>query len=256
MNNYSLKKPMIWLRKQWPLPIYYQLKEALREQIESGVLKPHERLPSERELEETYHISRMTARRALSELEVEGYVYRQQGRGSFVAEPKIRQGLLRLTSFTEDMHARGLVPGARVIDVEVLSGDEELARRLKAAPDEQFVKIQRVRLANGEPMSLETSFLRRKFCEGIEKIDFTDRSLYKMLRDRYGIYLSRAEQVLEVKLADEYEAEILGVKKGAPMWMMERLTYLEDERTAIEYVRSIYRGDRYKLYAELDTKRR
>lgn len=239
-----------------PLPLYYQLKEILKAKIEGGKLKPHERLPSETELVQLFQVSRMTVRQALVELENEGFIRRRQGQGTFVAEPKLRQGLLRLTSFTEDMEARGLRPGARVLAVEVLSGEEELVRRLKAAPDEQFVRLERVRLADAEPMALEISFLRRKFCPGIEEIDFTDRSLYETLRSRYGIYLGWAEQTLEVKLADDYEADVLKVKKGLPMWRMERLTYLEDRATAVEYVCSTYRGDRYKLYTELEVRGR
>jgi len=241
----------MYIRKNSPLPFYYQLKEFLKEQIESGNLRPHERLPSERELEEQLGVSRMTARHALVELELEGYAYREQWRGTFVAEPKLRQGLLRLTSFTEDMEARGLRPGARVLVVEVLFGEEKLIKRLKATPDEQFVKIERVRLADGEPMALETSFLRRRFCPGIEGIDLTDRSLYETLRERFGIELGWAEQTVEAKLADEYEAEIIGVQAGTPMLLMERTTYLADGSTPIEYVRSSYRGDRYQLYVEV-----
>lgn len=234
-----------------PLPLYYQLKELLREQIECGALKPNQPVPSERELGEKYNISRMTARHALSQLEAEGFVYRKQGKGTFVAEPKIRQGLLKLTSFTEDMQSKGMKPGAKVVDMDVLSEDEELESKLGASPGEQFVKIQRVRTADGKPMALETSFLRRKFCPGIEEMDLNNRSLYKILEEQYQIFFSRAEQTLEPKLADEYEAQILGVDKGKPMLLMERTTFLEDSSTAIEYVRSVYRGDRYKFYIEL-----
>ena len=243
--------PPMYIRKNSPLPLYYQLKELLKERIESGALRPHERLPSERELEEQFGISRMTARHALSELELEGYAYREQGRGTFVAEPKLRQGLLRLTSFTEDMEARGLRPGARVLEVRLLSQAPELLSRFKAEPGEEFVKIERVRLADGEPMALEISFLRRRFCPGIEGLDLTDRSLYETLRERFGLELGWAEQTIEAKLADEYEAEVLGVQVGTPMLLMERTTYLTDGSTPIEYVRSSYRGDRYKLYVEL-----
>ena len=243
---------MIQISKSSPLPVYYQLKEALREQIVSGVLKPHERVLSERELEKSYNISRMTARQALSKLEAAGYIYRRQGKGSFVAEPKIRQGLLQLSSFTEDMQQRGLSPGARVLSVELVSPSADLIQRFQAEASEQFVRIQRIRLADGEPMALEFSSLRYKFCPGIEELDFTDRSIYETLRERYNIYLGCADQTIEVKSASEYETQVLNVKRGTPMWQMERLTYLEDKRTVIEYVQSTYRGDRYKLFTELD----
>ncbi|MGQ9734981.1 MAG: GntR family transcriptional regulator, partial [Candidatus Bipolaricaulia bacterium] len=225
------------------MPLYYQLKELLKAKIESGELRPHERIPSEAELVQLFHVSRMTVRQALVELENEGFIRRKQGQGTFVAEPKLRQGLLRLTSFTEDMEARGLRPGARVLEVRLCQAPE-LLPQLKAEPGEQFVKIERVRLANGEPMALETSFLRRRFCAGIEELDLTDRSLYATLRERFGLELGWAEQTVEAKLADEYEAEVLGVQAGTPMLLMERTTYLADGSTPIEYVRSSYRGDR------------
>jgi len=243
------RKP-IYIDRKSPVPIYYQLKEALKQQIESGALKPHERVPSERELEERYRISRMTARRALQELEAEGYIYRAQGKGSFVAEPKIRQGLLWLTSFTEDMRERGMRAGARVLRVEVVR-DERVARRLGVGPEEEFVLLQRLRTADGEPMALETSYLRHSLCPGLEGLDFADRSLYRTLQEEYGLRLGRAEQTVEAAVANTFEAELLGVKPGTPMLSMERITYLDDNRTPIEYVRSLYRGDRYKLYVEL-----
>lgn len=239
------------ISKKSPLPIYYQIKEILKEKIEGGALKPHEALPSERELGERYNISRMTARRALSELELEGYVYREQGKGSFVAEPKFRQALLKLTGFTEDMHDRGLKPGAKVLDLEVISNDPELAERFKASPEEKFVKLQRVRTADGEPLAIETSFLRRRLSPGIEKINFNDRSLYETLRKEYGIHLGRAEQTVEASLSSAYEAKVLTISEGMPVLSMERTTYLEDGVTIIEYVSSTYRADRYKFYVEL-----
>ncbi len=238
------------INRSSPLPLYYQLKEVLKAKIESGELRPHERIPSETELVQLFHVSRMTVRQALVELENEGFIRRRQGQGTFVAEPKLRQGLLRLTSFTEDMRARGMRPGARVLEVRLLQAPE-LLPRLKAEPEEEFVKIQRVRLADGEPMALETSFLRRRFCPGIEELDLTDRSLYETLRERFGLELGWAEQAIEAKLADEYEAEVLRVQVGTPMLLMERTTYLADGSTPIEHVRSSYRGDRYQLYVEL-----
>ena len=147
------------------------------------------------------------------------------------------------------MKGRGMRAGARVLEVRVLK-DEKVARRLKIDPGEEFVKLQRLRTADGEPMALEVSFLRCKLCPGLEKYDFNDRSLYKTL-EKFGLYLGRAEQTVEAKVADEFEAELLGVKPGTPLLSMERVTYLADGQTPIEYVRSLYRGDRYKLFVEL-----
>ncbi len=233
------------------MPLYCQLKDTLKAAIERGKLKPNDRLPPETELAQLFQVSRMTVRQALIELENEGFIRRRQGQGTFVAERKFRQSLLRLTSFTEDMQSRGLKAGARVLSVKVISGDENLMQRFEAAPDEQFVRLERIRLADGEPMALEISFLRRKFCPRIEEIDFTDRSLYVTLREEFGLELGWASQTIEAKLADEYEAKVLGVPVGVPLLLMQRITYLADGLTRIEYVRSSYRGDRYQLYVEV-----
>ncbi|MCF7891304.1 GntR family transcriptional regulator [Candidatus Bipolaricaulota bacterium] len=237
--------------KNSPVPIYYQIKELFKERIEGGDLEPHQRLPSERDLEKKYGISRMTARRALTELESEGYAYREQGKGSYVAEPKLRQALLELTGFTEDMKKRRMSPGARVIEQKLVDSDQELAAKLEVEVESKIFVLQRIRLAEGEPLAIETSHLRHEECEGIEEYDFEDRSLYDTLKNDFDISLSWAEQSVEATLADEFEAENLEIDKGTPMLMTERTTYLGDEETPIEYARSIYRGDRYKLFVEL-----
>ena len=237
--------------KSSPVPIYYQIKEFYKEKIENGNLEPHQRLPSERELEKRYEISRMTARRALTELESEGYAYREQGKGSYVAEPKLHQALLELTGFTTDMKKRRMSPGARVLEQKLIKCDEELAKKLNAESNEKIFVLQRVRLAEEEPLAIEKTHLRHKLCRGIEEYDFQDRSLYSTLREDFGMNLSWAEQSVEATLADEYKAEQLGVDKGSPMLMTERTTYIGDEETPIEYAHSTYRGDRYKLFVEL-----
>lgn len=239
------------LSRNSPVPLYCQLKDILKAAIECGKLKPNDRLPPETELAQRFQVSRMTVRQALIELENEGFIRRRQGRGTFVAEPKFRQSLLRLTSFTEDMQARGLKPGGRVLSIKVILGDKDLMQRFRATPDERFVRLERIRLADGEPMALEISFLRRKFCPGIEEIDFTDQSLYAILHEQFGLELGWASQTIEAKLANEYEAKLLGVQVGSPMLLMQRITYLADSLTPIEYVRSSYRGDRYQLYVEV-----
>ncbi len=245
-----VKGPLQRLRKDIPLPLYYQLKELIKHQIETKAFKPHDRLPSEIELSEVYGVSRMTARRALVDLENEGFVYRESGRGTFVAEPKLRQGLRRLTSFTEDIKARGMVPGAKVREVELVS-DEHVAQKLNVDATETLVKVQRVRLADNLPLALETSYLIHRYCPEIEQSDFTNISLYKVLNEQYGIYLGKAEQYLEAKSAGPLEAQVLEIEEGKSVLLMERTTYLDDNETPIEFVNSVYRSDRYRFYVEL-----
>jgi len=238
------------VHKDSPLPLYYQLKELLKRGIEQEAYHPHDRLPSEIELSKQFDVSRMTARRALVDLENEGFVYREPGRGTFVAEPKLRQGLLRLTSFTEDIKSRGMTPGARVREVALVR-EARSATRLGVPEDAPLVKVQRLRLADGSPLALETSHLVHRLCLGIEALDLADRSLYRLLHERYGLTLGRAEQYIEAKPAGPLEAEVLNLDKGKSVLLMERTAFLDDDRTAVEFVESVYRSDRYRFYVEL-----
>lgn len=241
-----------YVEKDSPLPLYYQLAEVLKTKIEEGQFDTHQRLPSERELSEHYDVSRMTARKALSEIESEGYIYRSQGKGSFVAEPKLRQSLFELTSYTEDMQRRGLSPGAKVLTTDVIEDDSMLVDKLDASPEEKFVKLQRIRLADDEPMALETSHLRRKFCPGIEDLDFQNESLYQTLKEKFNVKLKNADQWIEATLADSFHSKWLKVEEGSPMLSTERTTYTSQGNKAIEYTKAVYRGDKYKLFVVLN----
>ncbi len=239
------------LDKSYPLPKYYQLKELLREKIASGEWRPGDMVPSERELSERYHISRMTARQALSELATEGLLRREQGRGTFVAEPKIEHGLTRLTGFTEDMKARGLEPGARVIRLVLLAPPVLAMRALQIAPDKQIILLERLRLAGGEPIALETSHLYFSGVEGLLDENFENHSLYQILSEKYQISPARAVQKIGADLSTKREQQLLELWEGAPVLRNKRITYDQWGRP-FEYTESAYRADRYEFQAELN----
>jgi GntR family transcriptional regulator len=237
--------------KNHPLPMYFQLKELMREKIASGEWKPGDMVPSERELSEQYHISRMTARQALSELATEGLLRREQGRGTFVAEPKIEHGLTRLTGFTEDMKARGLLPGAKVVRLEVIRPPLLAMRALQITPDETIVLLERLRLAGGDPIALETSHLHFKGVENLLNEDFENNSLYQILSEKYQITPSRAEQKIGADLCSKREQDLLEISEGAPVLRNKRITFDQWGRP-FEYTESAYRADRYVFQAELN----
>ena len=147
------------LNKNTPIPLYYQLKQWVIEQIERGDLKPGDVIPSERELSERFEISRMTVRQALLELVIEGKLVREKGKGTYVASPKINQGLLKLTSFSEDMLSRGMKPGAQVVDVSVKPVFPSILQKLGMNPDDKLLVVTRLRMANDKPMALESTHL-------------------------------------------------------------------------------------------------
>jgi GntR family transcriptional regulator len=238
------------LDRQLPIPLYYQIRSRLLETIENGQLQPGDRVPSERELTERFGVSRMTARQAVSELETQGYLYRIQGKGTFVSAPKLDQPLLGLTSFSEDMRSRGLEPGAMVLGAQEVPAGARVARELCVVETAPVYRVERLRLAGGEPMALETAFVSAARCRGLLDVSLEHESLYAVLRERFGLHLVRAAQRLEAVAANPYEAELLHVHEGTPLLLLERVSR-DQADTPAEYVRSLYRGDRYRFVTEL-----
>jgi len=231
------------------IPKYYQLVEIIKGIARSGKLKQGIRLPSENELKEKYGVSNTTVRKAINELLQEGIIYREQGKGTFLAKTKINQNLTKVTSFTEDMLGRGLKPSSKVISVATISPSLGIANNLALNKGDKIVKIHRLRLANEEPMAIQTSYLSYKLCPGIQKEDLT-KSLTIILKDRYGLRLTKAVQSLHPSLADDYESKMLGINKGMPVLVVKRTSYLYNNQP-IEFLRSVYRGDKYEFLVEL-----
>ncbi|MBC7344772.1 MAG: GntR family transcriptional regulator [Clostridia bacterium] len=232
-----------------PVPLYYQLKEIFRSWITSGNFDSNQRFPSESELQERFRVSRMTIRRALSELVSEGFLVREQGRGSFVVKPWLKEQLGPLTSFTEEMRKSGIPCSSQILEFSLVF-DGEIAQKMSISLNEHLVRLQRVRIAYNEPIALQTNFIRYKFCPDLIERGLLEDSLYKTLEVAYGLKLCWAKQVLFAKPADEYEARVLQIKAGHPLLAFERLTYLETGEP-IEYVRSVYRGDKYRFVMTL-----
>src|SRR6266487_2934102 len=175
-----------YLDKNSHEPLYRQLAKLLISQIHSGDYKAGNRLPSERDLSEAYKISRITARQAIDLLFEDGLIFREQGRGTFVAEPRMRH-LQGLTSFTEDMKARGFAPHSRVLTQEVLEPDGELQSTLRVAAGQSVLHLVRLRTADDRPLAIQASYINLALCLGLENEDFKDQSLFALLRSKYYI---------------------------------------------------------------------
>ena len=233
-----------------PLPRYFQLKEIMRERIRSGEWKPGELIPSERELSEKYGISRMTARQAITELVNEGLFYREQGKGTFVSQRKITQQLIHLTGFTEDIRARGQRPGTKVLSATMHPADEETAGKLRINPGTPIFRLQRLRLADDEPLAIELSQISFKGCEGLLEDDLEHNSLYRLLEAKYGIALMEADQELEAGLTGSEEALLLKISVASPVLFTRRITY-SDRNQPIEYAKAVYCGNKYTFYTHM-----
>jgi GntR family transcriptional regulator len=242
------------IRDQTSLPIYQQLDAFIREKIDRGEWTPGTMLPSERQLSETHGVARMTVRQAISSLVADGLLTRVQGRGTFVARPPLRQALRKLTSFSEDMRERGLLATTRLLSREQLIADHDLALALAIPEGSPVLQLQRLRCADGHPVALEIAALRGDIAAPLAHEDLEHQSLYRLLEERCGVRILRASQELEAGVADETEARHLTVHVGAPVLHIRRksLGLWQGQEVLCEYVRSAYRGDRYRFYVELE----
>lgn len=232
-------------------PKYYQLASILREQIEEGRLNAYETIPSERNLEEIYAVSRTTIRQAIDLLVRQGFLYREHGRGTFVSPQKLQKGISELTSFSEDMRRRGLEPGQKILDISVTPAPENVRKHLELPEGCEVLRIERLRLGSGTPMGLQTSYIALPEGQTVtrEEIEQTG-SIYRLLQEKFHLIPTEADETLEVTLATPREAALLQISEGSPMLLSERTTYSQFRR-AIEFVKILYRGDRYRYYAKL-----
>lgn len=237
---------MVNLNRKSFEPLYYQISENIRAMIETGDLKAGDRVPSENELIATYNVSRNTVRQALRALESRGLVYTMQGKGTFVAPEPMRYGLLNLTSFSEEMYRRGLTPGSRIIELLEEVPPAKIATRLHLEPGAKAFKVERLRLANGEPMALNFSYVPAELCPTLNLNDLEKGSLYSLLELRYGLRIGYADQVIKPTVATRYEADLLQVTPGFPLLLTEGVSFLENG-TPVEYAKLIFRGDRYEF---------
>jgi GntR family transcriptional regulator len=224
--------------------------ERLRDGLEALIVhgQPGERLPSERELAATYGVARMTVRAALGRLARRGAIRRVQGDGTYIAEARFAQSPA-LTSFTEDMRARGIEPGAILIAQRREAADDRVAKYLGVSVSEPIVVVERVRTGNGEPVAVELAHLPSQRFPGLEEVDVVQRSLYDVLARDYGCVLRSCEQRVTAEPVGDEPAALLGVATGSPVLRIERVTR-DVNGIAVEFVSSVYRGDTYELHTE------
>lgn len=206
-------------------------------------------IPSERQLSAELGVSRLTLRAALDDLAREGYLIRRRGAGTFVSEPKIAQELT-MTSFTDDMRRRGMRPASKTLELRVTPAGARLGRLLHVSPSEPVVVASRLRLADGVSMAIETVHVCEKHVPGLTARDLEEHSFYELLRERYGIVIVGGEQTIEPTVTDEEESAALGVPLHSPAFRFERVTHSQAGEI-VEFVESIYRGDRYRLVTAL-----
>ncbi|MES1038598.1 GntR family transcriptional regulator [Peribacillus simplex] len=237
------------IQKNSPSPIYHQLEEEIKGAIQNHELVPGEMIPSEKEYTEKYGISRMTVRQAISNLVNGGYLYRQRGKGTFVAQQKLERPFQGLTSFSKDMTSRGLEPSTRVISFTEVKANHDLAAKLDVEAGAPIFELKRVRLADRLPMAYERLFISKDLALDLtEEIAVT--SIHDYVEKTFGLKIKH-DQVIEAGIAQKKEAQMLEVVEGAPVLLIERRSIL-DTNQPLGLVRSVYRADRYKFKINLE----
>jgi GntR family transcriptional regulator len=233
------------------IPYYIQLIDILKEKVQLGIWVAGDQIPGEQDLCELYGVSRTVVRQALRELELDGVITRRKGKGTFISSPKISEGLVqKLTGFYQDMVERGMKPATKVLHRNVSPASEKVARFLDIEPGEKVIDLLRLRSVNDEPIQLVTSYIPLEICPALATVDLTNRSLYEFMENECGVFIAKGRRYLEAVLANETEAALLGIERGAPLLMLDSISYSETGKP-IEYYHALHRGDRSRFEVEL-----
>ena len=233
------------------IPYYYQLIEIIKENIKAGVWMPGDRIPSEMEFCEQFGISRTVVRQALRELVTENIIVKRKGKGTFVAKPKIHEGLIqKLTGFYHDMVERGLEPKTKVLFQDIVPANKKIADYLDVQVGTEVVEIERLRYIHDEPIQVVTTYVPLHLSPKLAIVDLTHRSLYEYLETENGIKLYRGKRYIEAVLANQEEAERLEITVGDPLIMLDSVSYTKTGKV-IEYYHAVHRGDRTRFEVEL-----
>jgi GntR family transcriptional regulator len=227
------------------IPYYIQLMDILKEKVQLGNWAAGDQIPGEQDLCELYGVSRTVVRQALRELELEGVINRRKGKGTFISLPKISEGLAqKLTGFYQDMVERGLKPVTKVLHQNVTPSNEKVARFLNISLGDKVIEILRLRFVNEEPIQLVTTYIP------FASVDLTNRSLYEYLEQEAGIIITKGRRYIEAVLANETEAALLGIERGAPLLVLDSISFTENGQP-VEYYHALHRGDRSRFEVEL-----
>lgn len=229
-------------------PIYLQISDIIREAIENGEFSEYDRIWSEREIIESFEVSRNTAQGAIEELVKSGLVSRIQGKGTFVNKNRVNFGLQNLLSFSEATEIKGEIPSSKILAFTDEYPTNEIAQKLEIDPDSKVYKLDRLRLSDDLPMMHEVSYLPVLLFPDLSRFDFSKESLFNVLENEYHVQISWQKQIIRPIISSNNEVELLGVSIGIPCIVTEGITYLVDN-TPVEANWLVYRSDLYELSA-------
>lgn len=246
------------LDKRVPIPLYFQLKELIVEEIKSGKYEVDSLIPTEKELSEQFDISRTTVRQAVTELVQEGWLYRIKSKGTFIARQKIRQDFLqRLETFREQMERIGVKPSTQVLEFKRMKASREVAENLQIQEGEGVLYLFRRRFGDQEPVLTVETYIPLSYCAFLEDYDFENCSLYETMAKQKDTRIYRASRYVEAVEANAGDVRYLNIRRGAPIQLVHTVGYTE-AGVALEYSIARYRGDmsRFQLDVYVDAGKR
>lgn len=231
-------------------PLYYQLANIILNEIKEKNLKGDDKILTEREYCEKYNISRATVRQAISYLEQKGYIYKIQGRGTFVSPRIMKQKLLKFYSFTEEMKKQGKEPKSKILSFKEKQADEKVSKELKIEKEDSVYELIRLRIADDEAVMYEKTYMPTSKIKGLDKKELCKSPLYDILQNKYNIVFTKAVERFSTLSADKKISKALSILENSPIIKLQRWTYIGME--IIEYTVSFVRGDRFEFEVELN----
>ncbi len=233
-------------------PLYTRIQEYIAERILSGKLKPESKIQSEREFSEDLGVSRMTVRKALTELVNEGLLERKHGSGTYVAKPKITYESVEMVNYVDAMQQRNIATATQLLEFSEIVASRRLAETLEIEIGNPLYHVVLLRFANRVPMILERGFFPCVYCPNLEDWDLEKTSTIDLLTSVYGIRLGRTSQVVEAAVATDVIAQQLRVDEGAPLLMLSRLIFNRDTKKPVVFSQDFLRSDYARIHTDID----
>lgn len=234
---------MFKIDKKSEIPLYQQLAHSIKKAVDEQKLKENDKIPAENEFCKIYDLSRTTVRQALDILEKDGYIYKLRGKGSYVSTPKIYQNRSSFSKFYDDIRSLGKVPVSKIISLKIKVADAYVREKMQLEENEMLCQIKWIRYGNNEPLIYETINLNYKLVDGIEMKELTDKKLYDILSEEYGIKMTHGKELFYPCKLDINEAKNLGLKENDLGMKVERVVF--QGKDVVEYTTSTVRGDRF-----------
>lgn len=234
---------MFKIDKKSEIPLYQQLAHSIKKAVDEQKLKENDKIPAENEFCKIYDLSRTTVRQALDILEKDGYIYKLKGKGSYVSTPKIYQNRSSFSKFYDDIRSLGKIPVSKIISLKVKVANAYIKEKMQLEGNDLICQIKWVRYGNNEPLIYETINLNYKLVDGIETKELTEKKLYDILTEEYGIKMTHGKELFYPCKLDLNEAKNLGLKENDLGMKVERIVF--QGKDVVEYTTSTVRGDRF-----------